>query len=107
MLTQGLASSLTHCFLKYMIAAHEKKTGCAGKISCCVSTSDAHVFKHVTDGDVGRAANPRPASGTHGRAREAWESIQPVTPWDAVVPFQPRHTWDTWLAPLTCGRSAA
>lgn len=35
------------------------------------------------------------------RAWEARESIQPVTPWDAVVTFQARHTWDTWLSPLT------
>lgn len=58
MLTQGLASSLTHCFLENMTAAHEKRTGCTGRIFCCVSTSDAHGFKHVTDGDEGRAATP-------------------------------------------------
>lgn len=34
---------------------------------------------------------------------KAWESIEPVTPPDAVVTFHSRHPWDTWLSPLTFG----
>lgn len=40
---------------------------------------------------------------THRRAWKAWESIEPITSMDAIVTFQTRHTWDTWLSPLTFG----
>lgn len=62
----------------------------------------SEVFKNMADEDGGWAS---PTFGaTHGRAWKAGESIEPVTPLGAVLTFQTRHTWDTWLSLLAWGR---
>ena len=51
------------------------------------------------------SAPPTPPQGTHGRAREPVEPIEPGRSWDAVATFQPWNAWDAGLAPLTWRRS--
>lgn len=48
--------------------------------------------------------SPHHPRGTHGRAREPVEPIEPGRSWDAVTTLQPWHAWDAGLAPLTWRR---
>lgn len=83
------------------------RTAARGNSPGCVAFSTASAPR----ASEGRRPRPirtravqRPPCSTHRSSREAWESIQPVAAWDTVVTFQPWHTWDPWLSPLTWER---